>query len=110
MCLVKGVSEYLRPKQDVKLLGGIHMKKYYDLHAVINGESHQFSKRFSTRDAAMDYVFKFFKNIYYRDLQIEDEYQVENNKHDIEYVFDHYNRFAKTGDHQIQGIIGDAII
>lgn len=96
MCFVQGVSEYLRPKHDVKLLGGIHMKKYYDLKAVINGESHRFSKHFSSRDAAMDYVFKFFKNTFYKDLQIEDEYRVEGNKHDIEYVFDHYNRFRIT--------------
>lgn len=69
------------------------MKKFYDLNAVVNGEFHQFSKRFSTRDAAIDYVLRYFSNYYDKCLFIEDEYEVENNKHDIEYKFDHYNRF-----------------
>jgi len=71
------------------------MKKYYDLKAVINGESHRFSKHFSSREAAVNYIFNYFdrKNGY--SLQLEDEYEVEN-KHDKEYVFDYNNRFRIT--------------
>ena len=71
------------------------MNKYYDLIAVVNGESHRFSKHFSSRDKALDFVFKYFHNVYNKELQLEEEYQVEN-KHDIEYVFDYYNRFRIT--------------
>lgn len=71
------------------------MKKYYDLKAVINGEFHQFGKHFSTRERAIEYIFKYLKEIYFVDMQLEDEYQLEN-KHDIEYVFDYYNRFRIT--------------
>lgn len=71
------------------------MKKYYDLKAVINGESHRFSRHFSSREAAINYIFSYLERKNECNTQLEDEYEVEN-KHDIEYVFDYNNRFRIT--------------
>ena len=68
------------------------MKKY-NLHAVIDGQSVEFSRQFTSRDAALNYIFDYFASHGYSDLVINDEYEVNDNKHDIEYVYDYENRF-----------------
>ena len=68
------------------------MKKY-NLHAVIDGQNVEFNRQFTSRGAALDYIFDFFASHGYADFAVNDEYEVNDNKHDIEYVYDYENRF-----------------
>ena len=68
--------------------------KYYTLETINNGKTVRINKKFTTRDAAIDYAFAYFEDRYYNDgLQVEDTYSIRNDKHNIEYVLDYYNRF-----------------
>ncbi len=90
----------LRPKHDVKRLakrkGRIQMK-YYTLNAVVQGKAAKLKKSiFSSRNEAIDYMFKYYRNHFIYNIEVNEEYMVGNDKHSIEYVCDYYNRFTIT--------------
>lgn len=67
----------------------------YTLSAVVNGDVCKLNRRyFSSRDDAINYMFDYYRKHYMFDLQVEDEYPVNGNKHEIEYVCDYFNRFT----------------
>lgn len=68
-------------------------KKHYVLEAVIEGRRINFNKEFDSRNDAMSYVFKYFASHGHEFMTINDEYYINNNKHNIEYVSDYENRF-----------------
>ena len=69
----------------------------YTLKAIVNGDSVKLKRStFSSRDAAISYMFKYFNDMYLYDLEVEEEHVVNNNKHSIEYVCNFYNRFTVT--------------
>ncbi len=71
--------------------------KYYELKAVVNGDDVKLKKSlFQSRDEAINYMFNYYKNHYLFNLNVEDEYQLNNNKHSVEYVCNFYNRFTIT--------------
>ena len=67
--------------------------KYYTLQAIINGERKVFSKQFASRQNAIDFMFDYLERAYIFDKQIEEEYAISNDKHNVEYVCDYYTRF-----------------
>lgn len=68
--------------------------KYYTLETIRNGQTETINKKFITRDQAINYAFDYFENILYNDsLQVEDEFAIDGNKHDVEYVFNYHDRF-----------------
>ena len=74
--------------------GGIlEMKKTYKLEAVIEGRYVSFNREFDSRNSAMNYIFKYCNSHCLRSPVINDEYQVGNDKHNIEYEIDYFNRF-----------------
>ena len=70
--------------------------KSYKLTAVIEGQSVSFDKIFATRTDALDYIFTYYNKHHLQSLYIDEEYYVNENKHDIEYVCDYSNRFRVT--------------
>lgn len=68
--------------------------KYYTLETITNGKSEKISKKFTSRNQAINYAFEHFEKAFYNDsLQIEEEFKVNNDKHNIEYVLDYHDRF-----------------
>ena len=68
------------------------MKKY-SLEAVVEGRYIRFGKKFKTRTKAIDYIFNYYSRHQLLDLKINEEYFVNDNKHDIAYIYDYDNRF-----------------
>ncbi len=73
------------------LEGGISMKKYM-LTAIIDGNT-TLTREFKSRSQAIDYIFNYYTRHNYISLYVEDEYYVNGDKHNIEYVCDYNNRF-----------------
>ena len=70
------------------------MKNYYTLETINNGQTERINKLFTSRDSAINYAFAYFEKRYLNDsLQVEDEYTIADNKHNVEYVLDYFNRF-----------------
>ena len=70
------------------------MKKYYTLEAIDSGRTVKINKKFSSRNQAIDYAFAYFeKHLFNDSLQIEDEFKINNDKHNVEYVIGYNNRF-----------------
>ena len=68
--------------------------KYYTLETIDNGNTVKINKKFNTRDQAIDYAFVYFeRHLFNAELQIEDAFEINDNRHNIEYVFDYHNRF-----------------
>ena len=68
--------------------------KYYALETINNGHTVVVNKKFNTRDQAINYAFAYFENKYLNEnLQVNDEFKIDNDKHNIEYVLDYNNRF-----------------
>ncbi len=67
------------------------MSKYYNLTAVVDGDTKVFHKQFSSRNEAINYMFKYYNKNTLIDAQLEDEFEIS--KHNIEYVIDYKNRF-----------------
>ena len=67
------------------------MKKYM-LTAIINGKVKIYNQAFSSRSEAIDYIFSYYQR-HNDNLRVEEEYYVNNDIHNIEYVFDYDNRF-----------------
>lgn len=69
--------------------------KYYELKAVVDGDTAKLKRNlFATRGDAINYMFKYYRMHYIYNLQVVDEYPINGNKHNIEYVCDFYNRFT----------------
>ena len=68
------------------------MKKYM-LTAIIDGKTQIYNRVFTSRTQAIDYIFNYYARHNYRNLYVEDEYYVNGDKHNIEYVCDYENRF-----------------
>ena len=76
-----------RPRQDVKRLRRYLYMKYYVLETINNGATVKVNKKFKSRDKAIRYAFTYFERRNLTDqLQVEDEYAIDNNKHNVEYV------------------------
>ena len=71
------------------------MNKYI-LEAIIDGKLTKFNRKFESRDAAINYIFRYYSRHYLFNLEVNDEYYVDDNKHDVAYVYDYYNRFRIT--------------
>ena len=65
----------------------------YTLEAVVDGEYIKFDRIFKSRDEAIDYIFRYYEDHNMVNVEVNDEYCVDGNKHDIAYVYDYYNRF-----------------
>ena len=71
--------------------------KYYTLSAIVNGSAvHLKRSAFSSRDDAIDYMFKYYEDHCLYSLHVHDEHVVGDNKHSIEYVCNFHNRFTIT--------------
>ena len=67
--------------------------KQYVLEAVIEGEAKRINKVFSSRREALNYFFDYYYRFDAEDFRINEEYYINENKHNIEYVYDYNNRF-----------------
>ena len=65
----------------------------YTLEAVVDGEYIKFDRLFKSRDEAIDYIFRYYEDHNILNIEVNDEYCVDSNKHDIAYVYNYYNRF-----------------
>ena len=65
----------------------------YRLEAVVDGESVNFNHTFKSREEAINYMFHYYDKHYLVNLEVNEEYFIDGNKHNIEYVCDYYNRF-----------------
>ena len=71
--------------------------RYYLLTAVVNGHDAKLKRRmFATRSEAIDYMFDYYDKNNLYSLQVRDEYCIDGNKHNIEYVCNYHNRFTVT--------------
>ena len=70
--------------------------RQYKLTAVVEGENITFNKTFASRTQALDYIFAYYDKHFLKSLYVDEEYYVNENKHDIEYVCDYNNRFRVT--------------
>ena len=68
-------------------------KKYYVLQAVIDGQQINFDREFDSRNSAMNYIYGYCKEHFQNIPVINEECQVGDDKHDIEYEIDYFNRF-----------------
>ena len=69
------------------------MNKKYSLEAVVEGRLIRFNRKFKTRNSAIDYIFDYYIRHHLLDLKVNEEYFVNENKHDIAYIYDYDNRF-----------------
>lgn len=69
------------------------MNKKYSLEAVVEGRLIKFHHQFKSRDRAINYIFNYYTRHQLLDLKVNEEYFVNDNKHDIAYVYDYDNRF-----------------
>ena len=67
--------------------------KFYTLNAVVKGENVKFDKIFSTRDDAINYMFKYYNKHYMYGLEVNEEVSIDGDKHNVEYICDHNDRF-----------------
>ena len=67
------------------------MSKYYNLTAVIDGNTKVFHKKFSSRDEAINYMFNYFNESLIEEPQLKEEFEIS--KHNVEYVINYRNRF-----------------
>ena len=65
----------------------------YKLEAVVNGEFMKVDHLFRTRDEAIAWIFHYYDKHLMFSLNVNEEYFIDGNKHDIAYVYDYYNRF-----------------
>ena len=68
------------------------MKKYL-LTAIVDGRTVISNREFQSRSKAIDYIFNYYSRNNNENLRVEDEYSIDGNKHNIEYVCDYDNRF-----------------
>ena len=69
------------------------MNKGYSLEAVVEGKLIKFNRKFASRNSAIDYIFDYYYRHHLLNLKVNEEYFVNDNKHDIAYIYDYDNRF-----------------
>lgn len=68
--------------------------KYYTLETINNGHAATITKQFHTRNEAINYAFAYFEHKYLNEnIALTDEFEIGDNKHNVEYVLDYKNRF-----------------
>lgn len=67
--------------------------KFYTLNAVVRGKNVNIDKIFNTREDAINYMFKYYNRHFLYGLEVNEEYSIDDNKHNVEYVCDDYDRF-----------------
>ena len=67
--------------------------KFYTLEAVVKGDNVRFEKLFNTRNEAIDYMFKYYDKHYIYGLEVNEEIPIDGDKHNVEYICDHNDRF-----------------
>ena len=67
------------------------MSHIYTLSGVINGKRIIFNKKFASRDAAINYMFRYYEDEGFYNFQVQEE--IIKDEHDIEYVYNFNNRF-----------------
>ena len=71
--------------------------KYYTLEAIVQGRPVKLKRSmFTSRTEAINYMFDYYEEHYLYNLQVRDEYPVDDNKHRIEYYCSFNNRFIIT--------------
>ena len=71
--------------------------KYYTLEAIVQGRPVKLKRSmFASRSDAVNYMFDDYEAHYLYNLQVRDEYPVDDNKHRIEYYCNFNNRFIIT--------------
>ena len=60
--------------------------KYYTLEAIVRGKEIKFDKVFDSRNSAIDYMFNYYEKNYVYDVEVDEEIEVNGNKHNVEYV------------------------
>ena len=71
--------------------------KYYTLEAIVQGRPVKLKRSmFASRSEAVNYMFKYYEEHYLYNLQVRDEYPIDDNKHRIEYYCSFNNRFIIT--------------
>ena len=68
------------------------MKKY-TLEAVVDGKTIRFTRKFDSRNSAINFMFNYYNKRYMFNIRVNDEYAISGDKHNIEYVCDYSNRF-----------------
>ena len=68
--------------------------KFYTLEAVVRGTNYKFDRKFESRNEAIDYMFNFYNKMFAYNMEVNDEYAIDGNKHNVEYVCDQTNRFS----------------
>ena len=69
------------------------MMNKYTLEAIVEGKLIKFDRTFKTRTQAMNYIFDYYDRHQLVELRVNDEYFIDDNEHDIAYVYDYDNRF-----------------
>ena len=67
--------------------------KFYTLNAVVRGKNVKIDKIFNTREDAINYMFKYYNRHFLYGLEVNEEYSIDGNKHNVEYVCNDYDRF-----------------
>ena len=67
--------------------------KFYTLNAIVKGEPVKIEKMFNTRNDAINYMFKYYDNHFIYGLEVQEEVSVDGDKHNVEYICDHNDRF-----------------
>ena len=71
--------------------------KYYTLEAIVQGRPVKLKRSmFASRTEAINYMFDYYEEHYLYNLQVREEYPLEDNKHKIEYLCNFHNRFIIT--------------
>ena len=71
--------------------------KYYTLEAIVQGRPVKLKRSmFASRSDAVNYMFDYYEEHYLYNLQVRDEYPIDDNKHRIEYYCNFNNRFIIT--------------
>ena len=71
--------------------------KYYTLEAIVQGRPVKLKRSmFTSRTEAINYMFDYYEEHYLYNLQVREEYPLEDNKHKIEYLCNFHNRFIIT--------------
>ena len=68
--------------------------KFYTLSAVVKGEPVKIDRMFNTRNDAISYMFKYYNNHYMYGLEVNEEVSIDGNKHNVEYICNHRDRFT----------------
>jgi len=68
--------------------------KFYTLDAVVKGKNVNIEKVFTSRNDAIDYMFKYYNKHFIYGLEVKEEVSIDDNRHNVEYICDHSDRFT----------------